>query len=148
LPSTSAEKEKNVYRVPSYVRSELERDSQAIDSEKSKMALIESRLDEAKLIVDNERARTEGLNAQLSILKTQTDAAQKFVDRTSQASVDEFNRKVNRYNAALATVRAQNEKMNQSVDAYNAILDEARSQNRSVNHLVDEYNEKLRRSGR
>jgi|GEM_PF-2002773 len=148
LPSTSAEKEKNVYRVPSYVRSELERDSQAIDSEKSKMALIESRLDEAKLIVDNERARTEDLNAQLSILKTQTDAAQKFVDRTSQASVDEFNRKVNRYNAALATVRAQNKKMNQSVDAYNAILDEARSQNRSVNHLVDEYNEKLRRSGR
>ena len=112
------------------------------------MALIKSRLDEAKLIVDNERARTEDLNAQLSVLKTQTETAQKFVDRTSQASVDEFNRKVNRYNAALATVRAQNEKMNQSVDAYNAILDEARSQNRSINHLVDEYNEKLRRSGR
>ncbi|NBV76388.1 MAG: hypothetical protein EBR59_10660 [Methylococcaceae bacterium] len=112
------------------------------------MALIERRLDEAKLIVDNERARTEDFERQINVLKTQTDAAKRFVDRTSQASVDEFNRKVNRYNAALATVRAQNEKMNQAVDAYNAILDEARSQSRSVNHLVDEYNEKLRRSGR
>jgi hypothetical protein len=148
LPTTSADKEKTVYRVPSYIRSELERDSQVIDSEKAKMAAIERRLNEAKQIVDNERAKTEGFEIQLNTLKTQIEAAQKFIDRSSQSSVDEFNRKVNRYNAALATLRTQNDKMNQAVDLYNSTLDEARHQNILLNKRVDEYNEKLRRSGR
>jgi hypothetical protein len=51
----------------------------------------------------------------------------RFLDQTSQFAVDEFNRKVNRYNS---------------------MLEQARAQDRLVNQMVDEYNAKLRRYGR
>jgi hypothetical protein len=145
---TNSDKDRNVYRVPSYVHSELERESRAIDLEKGRMGLIKRRLDEAEQIVKAERAKTENLKVQLSDINAQTEAARKSLNRVSQASVDAFNRKVNQHNAVLTELREQNEKTNQSIDIYNLILEEARSQDRRISQLIDEYNEKLRRSRR
>ncbi len=148
VPSTDANNDRGVYRVPSYISAELERDSRVINSEKAKMVAIERRLDSAKRVLDAEKAKAEDLESQVNSLNAQVDIARRFLDRTSQTDVDDFNRKVNRYNAALATVRAQNERANRAVEAYNSILEEVRAQNRAVNQLVDEYNAKLRRNGR
>ncbi|MEI9898155.1 MAG: hypothetical protein WDN28_30940 [Chthoniobacter sp.] len=147
-PSSSGTSDRGTYRVPSYISEELERDSLAIESEKAKAVGLEHRLDNAKRTLDAEQAKAEEFENQVTQLNAQVDSARRYLDRSSQVDVDDFNRKVNRYNAALATVRAQNEKTNRAVDSYNSILEEVRAQNRAVNQLVDDYNTKLRRNGR
>jgi len=49
------------------------------------------------------------------------------VNRNNQLAVDDFNRKVNRYNS---------------------MLEQGKAQDRAVNQMVDDYNTKLRRDGR
>lgn len=100
-PAPSGNAESGRYRVPSYIHAELARDSQAIETERSKATLLASQADS----LSNEIER-EG----------------RLIDRTSQASVDEFNRKVARYNSMIEDVRVQNRLVNQMVDNYNAKL--------------------------
>lgn len=147
-PPSTGTGDRPVYRVPSYISAELARDNRAIESEKAKAVSLEIRLDNAKRVLEAEQTKTENLESQVTSLNSQVDSARRFLDRTNQADVDEFNRKVSRYNGALAAVRAQNERSNRAVEGYNAILEEVRVQNRAVNQLVDNYNAKLRRNGR
>jgi len=106
LPRTSNSESKTVYRIPSYVSAELEKDSQAIDREKAKAERLANQLDSLSRQIERERL---------------------LLDRTSQFAVNEFNSKVNTYNALLETTRAQG---------------------RVVNQMVANYNEKLRKYGR
>jgi tetratricopeptide (TPR) repeat protein len=147
-PSTNGNTDGGTYRVPSYITSELGRDKQAIDNEEAKAAALASRLERAKLAVDVAKAKAQELDNQLKILDAQVDRARIDLNTTSQSNVNEFNRKVNGYNAMLIRVRTQNELMNQAVDSYNAILELVRAQDRVVNQLVDDYNAKLQRYGR
>jgi hypothetical protein len=98
--------DRNSYRVPTYTSSELNRDRQAIQTAK---------------------AQAESLATQLERMAQEIERERRFLDQTSQFAVDEFNRKVNRYNS---------------------MLEQARAQDRLVNQMVDEYNAKLRRYGR
>ena len=90
-----------MYRIPSDMRAELDRESQAIDSEKATAERMASEL--------------EGLGREMK-------QAESHLDRTSQSDVDEFNRKVDAYNSLLERVRAQNRLVNQLVDSYNEKL--------------------------
>ena len=139
---------KDTYRVPSYISSELDKDKRAIESEKTKAAALENRLGIAKQTVESEKAKAEELDGQSENLKAQVDRARIYLDQTSQAAVDDFNRKVNRSNAMLGNMRTQSASVNHAVDTHNALLEQVRSQNRVVNQMVDDYNAKLRRSGR
>lgn len=139
---------KPTYRVPSSASAELDRDSRAIDDEKAKAEKLASRLSEYKTEVESEKTKADDLETRLKSLGGQVDRAKIYLDQTSQFDVDDFNLKVNRYNAMLRDVRAENEVVNQMVDSYNALLEQVRAQNRVVNQMVDSYNEKLRRDGR
>lgn len=138
----------NTYSVPSYITSELDRDKQAIENEKAKATALESRLEEFAQRVESEKAKVEQWQSQLNSLNADVERARIYLDQTSQADVDDFNRKVNRYNSALRSVRAENESANQMVDSHNVLLDQARAQNRLVNRMVDDYNAKLKHHGR
>ena len=146
--SLNATSGKDTYRVPSYVSSELDKDKRVIESEKTKAAALENRLGIAKQTVESEKAKAEELDGQFESLKAQVDRARIYLDQTSQAAVDDFNRKVNRSNAMLGNMRTQSASVNHAVDTHNALLEQVRSQNRVVNQMVDDYNAKLRRSGR
>lgn len=147
-PSPSGTKDKPTYLVPSHVSSELDRDKQAIENEKAKTTALERRLENSKQAVDREKAMSAELENQITDMNAQVERTRLYLDKTSQADVDEFNRKVSRYNAMLSNVRAANERMNQAVDNHNAILEQVRAQDRIVNRMVDDYNAKLRRYGR
>ena len=121
---------------------------QAIDREKEKSAAIELRLNSAKQYLDDERSELEALKSQLRSLNDQVEISRKYLDKTSQDDVDEFNSEVNRYNAVLAKLRSQNTNTNRAVESYNSTLEYLRTQDRSLNQLVDEYNTKLHRYGR
>jgi tetratricopeptide (TPR) repeat protein len=104
LPSpsrTSRTDARTSYHVPSYISAELERDSQAIDREKTK---------------------AERLSHQLDTLSREIDRERLFLDRTSQFAVDQFNDKVNTYNTLVERLRTQNRLVNQMVADYNAKL--------------------------
>jgi tetratricopeptide (TPR) repeat protein len=98
---TSSTESGTVYRVPSYVSAELERDSQAIDREKAKAERLASQLDGLSRDIERERL---------------------LLDQTSQFAVDEFNRRVNSYNSLLESMRAQQRVVNQMVANYNEQL--------------------------
>jgi hypothetical protein len=100
-PSTPASESKTVYRVPSNIMAELDRDSQVIDSE---------------------RATAERMAEQLEGLEREIKQKEAHLDQTSQSDVDEFNRKVTAYNSLLERVRAQNLLVNQLIKSYNEKL--------------------------
>jgi hypothetical protein len=95
IPSTGP---KTVYRVPSYVSAELEKDRQAIDREKANAERLANQLDRLSREIKRERL---------------------YLDETSQFAVDEFNRKVNTHNRLLQTLRSQERLVNQMVTNYN-----------------------------
>lgn len=86
------------YRVPSHRTAELNRDSQAIDLE---------------------RANIDALKSSVNALKRDIESSRLYLNRTSEYDVDQFNEKVNRYNAMLERLRGRQITFNQMVDDYN-----------------------------
>lgn len=97
-PSTSNSESKTVYRIPSYIKAELERDSQVIDREKAKAEQIANQLDN---------------------LEREIKQKQLYLNRESQLDIDEFNSKVHTYNNLLEKAKSQNRLVNQLVESYN-----------------------------
>lgn len=91
----------DTYRVPSYISSELDRDRQAIETQ---------------------RALADSLASEVDRLGRELDTERLYLDRTSQYAVDLFNEKVQRYNSKLEQSRAQTRLVNQMVDEYNTKL--------------------------
>ena len=100
-PGTSTSESKTVYRIPSNMQAELDRDSRLIDSEKAKAEQMASQLENLGREIERERS---------------------FVGPRRQSNVDEFNRKIDTYNGLLERVRAQNRLVNQLVESYNEKL--------------------------
>ena len=145
-PTTSSSRP--AYRVTQNASTELDGEKQSIESEKNKADRLDSQLAKAKQAVETQKAVADELGNQLETLGRQIERERIYLDQTSQTDLDDFNRKVNRYNAELKNVRAENELANQLVDSYNALLEQLRAQNRKVNQMVDAYNAKLSRDGR
>ena len=101
FPGTPNSESKTTYRTPSYATAELERDRKAIDAEK---------------------AKAERMAAQLETLAREIEQERVYLDHTSQLTIDQFNAKVNAYNALLEKVRIQDRLVNQMVDNYNTKL--------------------------
>ncbi len=104
-PSYSDESEsetKTVYRVPSYISAELDRDRQAIEKEKEQIQLRQS---------------------QLETLQREIEQEELYLDTSSESEVNKFNRKVEEYNALVEKTRSQTLKMNHMVDGYNEKLE-------------------------
>jgi hypothetical protein len=100
-PDTPASESKTVYRVPSYISAELDRESR---------------------VIDDEKATADRMARQLESLAREIEQKKLSLDRTSQSDLDEFNRKVDAYNGLLERVRAQNRLVNQLVESYNEKL--------------------------
>ena len=92
----------NTYSVPHAYTSELARDRAAIETQ---------------------RTRVDQLEVQMDSLGRQIEQERSSVSNSSQYAVDEFNRKVNQYNALLTQAQSQNAYLNQLVGAYNAKLE-------------------------
>jgi hypothetical protein len=84
-------------------------------------------LDRDGQVIDNEKTKTKRMATALESLDQEIAQERSQLDRTNQFTVDQFNRKV---------------------DTYNAQLEKLRAQERLVNRLVDSYNEKLRQMRR
>jgi hypothetical protein len=84
-------------------------------------------LDRDRRAVETAKAEAERYGAQVEALASEIERDRTHLSRGSQFAVDDFNRKVNRYNT---------------------LLEQQRARDRSVNQLVDDYNAKLRRYGR
>ena len=91
----------NVYRVPSSVSSTL---------------------DNEKAAIELERISLEALDAQVERLGREIERDRPYLDRTSQFAIDEFNAKVDRYNAINQRAKNANAAFNEKVDNYNAKL--------------------------
>ncbi len=91
----------NVYRVPSSDSSTLEHEGTAIESERASLQTLESEVEALGREIETDRA---------------------VLDRTSQTAVDEFNDKINQYNALVQKAKAATAAFNERVDSYNAKL--------------------------
>ena len=102
-PSTTSSDSsgKNVYRVPKYVSSELDREKAAIETD---------------------RAALRQLHGQVDSLARQIDSERIYLNNTSSYEVDAFNAKVRGYNALVQQSKAASAAFNARVDAYNAKL--------------------------
>jgi len=101
FPSAASSESKDVYRVPSYLTAELNRDKQAIDDAKTKV---------------------ERMEIQLKTAGEEIEQARVSLDRSSQFAVNEFNSKVDAYNILGEKIRAQDQLINQMVENYNQKL--------------------------
>ena len=100
-PSTPSSDSRSLYRIPSYMKAELDRESRAIDAEK---------------------ATAERLASQVERLGRELERAEPYLDRSSEWDVNDFNKKVAAYNTLLARMNAQNRRVNQLIDRYNEKL--------------------------
>ena len=100
-PSGGSSEPKTVYRIPSYIKTELDRDSQ---------------------VIDREKAKAEQMASQLENLEREIEQKQLYLNQESQSDIDEYNNKVDTYNGLLERVRAQNHLVNQLVESYNKKL--------------------------
>ena len=91
----------NVYRVPRAVSSTL-------NSEKAE--------------IESERATLEALETQVEKLGREIERDRVYLDRTSQFAIDQFNAKVEQYNALSQRAKIANAAFNVKVDNYNAKL--------------------------
>ena len=132
--------------VPASATLELNKDKQAIEYQKSKTSELEFKLRGAAESVDIAKARADDWQKNLDDSGAGIERARRYLDHTSQASVDDFNGLVSQHNKDIAFLKALNKAANDQVDAHNALLNEVRAQNRTVNQLVDAYNTKLRRN--
>ncbi len=148
VPSLSSSSNKTVYRVSSTIKSDLEKDNQAIEIERTIANALEGRLEKSAAALESEKAKSKEWQRQLDNLGKEVDKARIYLDNTSQAEVNEFNRKVNRYNTARENMQIENQTVNKMIDGYNELLDKLQTQNRVVNRLVDAYNAKLHLYGR
>jgi hypothetical protein len=100
-PVSYGTSDKDVYRVPQARTTELDRDRQAVDAAKARAAQSSNQIETLAREIERDRA---------------------YLNRNNQIAVDDFNRKVNRYNSMLEQGRAQDRAVNQLVDAYNTKL--------------------------
>ena len=100
-PVSDNAKDKDTYRVPKTRTTELDRDRQAVNAAK---------------------ARAQQYSNQIETLASEIERDRAYLDRNSQSAVDNFNQKVNRYNAAIEQGRAQEQTVNQLVESYNMKL--------------------------
>jgi len=100
-PSRTASESKTVYRIPGYVKAELDRDSQ---------------------IIDREKVKAEQMASQLDNLEREIKYEQLYLNQESQLDIDQYNSKVDTYNVLLERVRAQNRLVNKLVESYNEKL--------------------------
>ena len=102
-PAARGSQSEGTYRVPTYMKAELDREGEAIDREKATAA---------------------AWGAQLERLGRELERDQAYLNHTSQYAVDQFNRKVDAYNMLLEQVRAQERLVNRMVELYNAKLEQ------------------------
>lgn len=81
-----------------------------------------STLDQEKAEIETERVALQTLNAQVEQLGHEIENERLTLDTTSQSAVDDFNAKVDRYNALVQKDKDSTAAFNQNVDAYNAKL--------------------------
>ncbi len=100
-PGTSTSESKTGYRIPSYIKAELDRDSQ---------------------VIDREKAKVEQMASQLKNLEREIKQKELYLNQESQLDIDEYNSKVDAYNGLLERVRSQNRLVNRLVESYNEKL--------------------------
>ena len=83
---------------------------------------VSSTLDDEKTKIESERIMLEALDAQVERLGREIERDRPYLDRTSQFAIDEFNAKVDQYNAINQKAKTANAAFNEKVDNYNAKL--------------------------
>jgi hypothetical protein len=91
----------NMYRVPDYVSSQLDREKTGIEADRAVLKQLDDQLESLGREIENDRI---------------------YLDRTSQYAVDTFNAKVDRYNTLSQKDKAATAAFNERVDNYNAKL--------------------------
>lgn len=79
-------------------------------------------LDLERAAVDSERAALEALESQISSLSREIESERVYLDQTNPYAVQQFNSKVDSYNALLRQDKGATAAFNQKVDNYNAKL--------------------------
>jgi hypothetical protein len=147
-PRTRSSSAEQTYRITPNLSAELDRDKQAIDTEKAKSARMEALLEASNTEVEAKKAEVDELDSAADTLSRQIERDRIYLDRTSQFEIDSFNLKVDRYNAALRNRKAEVQVFNEMVETHNTMVQQLKTQNRLVNQMVDNYNAKLQQSGR
>jgi hypothetical protein len=83
---------------------------------------VSSTLDNEKAEIESERIAIESFETQVENLGREIERDRVYLDHTSQFAVDEFNAKVERYNALTQKAKTANAAFNLKVDNYNAKL--------------------------
>lgn len=81
-----------------------------------------STLASEKAEIETERATIEAFERQIEKLGREIERDRIYLDRTSQSAVDDFNTKVERYNALNQKAKIANAAFNEKVDSYNSKL--------------------------
>lgn len=75
-----------------------------------------------KTALQNQKVGLDRAESEVSALATDIDSSRRYLDRTSQYSVDSFNQKVNHFNAMSERLQTVTDSYNRGVDAFNAEL--------------------------
>jgi len=75
-----------------------------------------------KTALQNQKVGLDRAESEVSALATDIDSSRRYLDRTSQYSVDSFNQKVNHFNAMSERLQTATDSYNRGVDAFNAEL--------------------------
>ena len=135
------------YRVPTWAVGDLDRDSSALEVQKTLARQLETQLHDANRQLEDQKTRTDDLQQQLETAEAEVNQARPFVDASDPASVNRFNQRVDGYNRLLRRFREQSKKANALVGPYNELVDKMNAQNQLVSQMVSAYNAKLRRVG-
>lgn len=83
---------------------------------------VSSTLDQEKAEIETDRTALQALDAQIEKLGREIESDRLTLDTSSQSAVDDFNAKVDRYNALVQKDKTATAAFNERVDNYNAKL--------------------------
>jgi hypothetical protein len=78
--------------------------------------------DSERAEIESDRSAANALESQVEELGREIESERLSLDRTSQSALDQFNARVDRYNALVGQAKAATAAFNQKVDRYNAKL--------------------------
>ena len=134
-------------RVPHAMALELEKDRQAIETEKATAAELKIELQTAKQTIDAESTEVTAQEASVEAMRKDIDAHQRNIATTDTYGVQRFNRRVKEYNILANEAIENRAHLNVSIEQYNELAKKNQAQAALVNQLAEAYNAKLRRNG-
>jgi uncharacterized coiled-coil DUF342 family protein len=125
--------------------SELQKDREAIDAGKAKVAELRTQIETRGKAIEQEKTDIQALEGEVNLNSEEMKKLKK--QASSGGSAQKYNEGAAKHNLKAQEVIDRRKALDESIAQYNELVGQLRTETKVVNDLVIAYNEKLKRKG-